>query len=235
VGGGVRPLVPALLGNRCAHRRRFPADARAHLRRAQSRGNGDDVRVPHTRDLPLSRGILRFLPPLRGGLYVELRRLLLLDHRIRIRHEDGVSRRGAYVGRRKGAMPSRISRSSRSSYRWWRSVPIDRSMPMMDCVRRIGNNLVLALLTSSQIAAGTAAFGFGICCLAGKLTMDLFDSPMYKSTSVSDFWGRRWNRLVGANISLISSLCCCCCHRLFLCHSECYAPPPPPSRDRCFI
>ena len=69
--------------------------------------------------------------------------------------------------------------------------------PMMDCVRHIGNNLVLALLTSSQIAAGTAAFGFGICCLAGKLTMDAFDSPMYKSTSVSDFWGRRWNRLVG--------------------------------------
>jgi hypothetical protein len=69
--------------------------------------------------------------------------------------------------------------------------------PMMDCVRHIGNNLVLAILTSSQIAAGTAAFGFGICCLAGKLTMDVFDSPMFKSTSVSDFWGRRWNRLVG--------------------------------------
>mmetsp|Transcript_10710 Transcript_10710/g.23235 ORF Transcript_10710/g.23235 Transcript_10710/m.23235 type:complete len:755 (-) Transcript_10710:141-2405(-) len=60
----------------------------------------------------------------------------------------------------------------------------------------IGNNLLSALLMSLTVATGTAAFGFAICGLVGILTLDVFDSPMFKSTSVSDFWGRRWNRLV---------------------------------------
>eukprot|EP00578_Thalassiosira_sp_NH16_P019514 CAMPEP_0181086972 /NCGR_PEP_ID=MMETSP1071-20121207/6030_1 /TAXON_ID=35127 /ORGANISM="Thalassiosira sp., Strain NH16" /LENGTH=586 /DNA_ID=CAMNT_0023168841 /DNA_START=17 /DNA_END=1774 /DNA_ORIENTATION=+ len=60
----------------------------------------------------------------------------------------------------------------------------------------VGNNFLSALLTSLTVATGTAAFGFAICGLAGILTLDAFDSPMFKSTSVSDFWGRRWNRLV---------------------------------------
>ena len=60
----------------------------------------------------------------------------------------------------------------------------------------VANNFFSAVLTSSTVATGTAAFGFAICGLAGILTLDVFDSPMFKSTSVSDFWGRRWNRLV---------------------------------------
>ena len=60
----------------------------------------------------------------------------------------------------------------------------------------IGNNFLSALLMSCTVATGTAAFGFAICGLVGILTLDVFDSPMSKSTSVSDFWGRRWNRLV---------------------------------------
>ncbi|KAL9189466.1 hypothetical protein ACHAXT_009141 [Thalassiosira profunda] len=60
----------------------------------------------------------------------------------------------------------------------------------------IGNNFLSAVLTSSTVATGTAAFGFGICALVGIQTLDVFDSPLFKSQSVSDFWGRRWNRLV---------------------------------------
>jgi len=60
----------------------------------------------------------------------------------------------------------------------------------------IANNLFAAVLTSTTIACGTGAFGFSICALAGLLTLDVFDNPMFESSSVSDFWGNRWNRLV---------------------------------------
>ncbi|KAL7544477.1 hypothetical protein ACHAWF_007860 [Thalassiosira exigua] len=60
----------------------------------------------------------------------------------------------------------------------------------------IGNNFLAAVLTSSTVATGTAAFGFAICGIAGVLTLDVFDDPMFQSISVSDFWGRRWNRMV---------------------------------------
>jgi len=60
----------------------------------------------------------------------------------------------------------------------------------------IANNLFSAVLTSTTIACGTGAFGFFICALAGLLTLDVFDNPMFESSSVSDFWGNRWNRLV---------------------------------------
>lgn len=60
----------------------------------------------------------------------------------------------------------------------------------------IGNNLIAAVLTSTTIACGTGLFGFAICALVGLLTLDVFDNPMWKSTTVTDFWSRRWNRLV---------------------------------------
>ena len=60
----------------------------------------------------------------------------------------------------------------------------------------IGNNFLSAVLTSSILASGTGVIGFVISGLAGILTLDVMDSPMFKSTSVSDFWGRRWNRMV---------------------------------------
>lgn len=60
----------------------------------------------------------------------------------------------------------------------------------------IGNNFLAAVLMSTIVATGTGTFGCAICCLAGILTLDVFDNPMFQSTSVSDFWGRRWNRLV---------------------------------------
>mmetsp|Transcript_5815 Transcript_5815/g.11388 ORF Transcript_5815/g.11388 Transcript_5815/m.11388 type:complete len:424 (+) Transcript_5815:32-1303(+) len=60
----------------------------------------------------------------------------------------------------------------------------------------IANNFLSAVSTSLTISTGTVAFGFGICALFGIRTLDVFDNPMFGSTSVSDFWGRRWNRLV---------------------------------------
>ncbi|KAL7472334.1 hypothetical protein ACHAXS_012670 [Conticribra weissflogii] len=60
----------------------------------------------------------------------------------------------------------------------------------------IANNFLSAVSTSLTISTGTVAFGFGICALFRIRTLDVFDNPMFGSTSVSDFWGKRWNRLV---------------------------------------
>ena len=38
--------------------------------------------------------------------------------------------------------------------------------------------------------------GTGIECLSGNKVIELSDSPMTRSSSPSDFWGRRWNALV---------------------------------------
>lgn len=32
--------------------------------------------------------------------------------------------------------------------------------------------------------------------MLGRLTMDVFDNPMFLSDSITDFWSNRWNRLV---------------------------------------
>lgn len=61
---------------------------------------------------------------------------------------------------------------------------------------RLMNNLLAALLTCSTISTGTSAFGFVISALLGRLTMDVFDNPMFLSDSITDFWSNRWNRLV---------------------------------------
>ena len=61
---------------------------------------------------------------------------------------------------------------------------------------RIGNNFLSAVSTSLTISTSTIAFGFAICAIFGIRTLDVFDNPMFGSSSVSDFWGRRWNRLV---------------------------------------
>ena len=41
-----------------------------------------------------------------------------------------------------------------------------------------------------------AAFGFAASALTGFRTMVIMRNPLFASTSVSDFWGRRWNLLI---------------------------------------
>jgi Membrane bound O-acyl transferase family len=58
------------------------------------------------------------------------------------------------------------------------------------------NNLVVAGVTSLSLDGGTLGVGLGISLLSGCRTISVMDSPILCSTSPSDFWSLRWNRLV---------------------------------------
>jgi hypothetical protein len=59
----------------------------------------------------------------------------------------------------------------------------------------IGNNFLMASLTSCCLEVGATGVGLVMSLLSGFSTVDVNDNPLTKSTSPSDFWGRRWNRL----------------------------------------
>ena len=61
----------------------------------------------------------------------------------------------------------------------------------------IANNFLLAMLTSSVLDAGCTGLGILTSLVSGLSTMSFNDNPMTKSQSPSDFWGRRWNKIVG--------------------------------------
>mmetsp|Transcript_29691 Transcript_29691/g.45530 ORF Transcript_29691/g.45530 Transcript_29691/m.45530 type:complete len:443 (-) Transcript_29691:89-1417(-) len=58
------------------------------------------------------------------------------------------------------------------------------------------NNLALAFLTYFGLDTGSLLIGCSINLISGCSTISMNDEPLTKSTSVSDFWGRRWNQLV---------------------------------------
>jgi hypothetical protein len=60
------------------------------------------------------------------------------------------------------------------------------------------NNYLMAFLTSLCLEAGSTAIGLIISLLSGISTVELNDSPLTKATSPSDFWGKRWNKLVSS-------------------------------------
>mmetsp|Transcript_993 Transcript_993/g.2368 ORF Transcript_993/g.2368 Transcript_993/m.2368 type:complete len:409 (+) Transcript_993:575-1801(+) len=66
--------------------------------------------------------------------------------------------------------------------------------------RHLGNNLANAHLAGTNLETGTLLYGCLISMLTGYSTINLNDSPFTKSTSVADFWGRRWNKQVGGNL-----------------------------------
>ena len=45
--------------------------------------------------------------------------------------------------------------------------------------------------------AGTLICGIGVSLVTGVSTVEFNDNPLTKSQSVSEFWGQRWNRVVG--------------------------------------
>lgn len=56
--------------------------------------------------------------------------------------------------------------------------------------------LFISDLTGSALAFGTMMVGFGLECVSGITVIEVADSALTKSSSPSDFWGRRWNALV---------------------------------------
>ncbi|CAB9527527.1 Probable long-chain-alcohol O-fatty-acyltransferase [Seminavis robusta] len=58
------------------------------------------------------------------------------------------------------------------------------------------NNYAMASLTGMGLASGSLVVGTIIQGLTGTTVIELTNSPMTQSTSVSDFWSRRWNSLV---------------------------------------
>ena len=71
------------------------------------------------------------------------------------------------------------------------------------------NNFVLAYLTEMYLEFGTRSAAIVISLLSGLETIEVNDSPLSLSTSVSEFWGRRWNRLVGGllKVGIFKPIC----------------------------
>ena len=62
------------------------------------------------------------------------------------------------------------------------------------------NNFTLAYLAGNFLESGTLAFSIAISLITGFETIILNNNPLTRSTSIADFWGRRWNQLVGTNL-----------------------------------
>jgi len=81
--------------------------------------------------------------------------------------------------------------------------PIERAshgqqLTVLDFIHpgHLANNFIVAYLTHTCLKVGTSGFGLAISALSGIKTMTVTNNPMFGCTSPSDFWGRRWNRLV---------------------------------------
>lgn len=64
--------------------------------------------------------------------------------------------------------------------------------------RNLANNYIMAFHTSLSLEVGAAGIALGISTLTGIETMDLNVNPLTTSSSPSDFWGNRWNRVVSS-------------------------------------
>ena len=62
------------------------------------------------------------------------------------------------------------------------------------------NTFLMAALTKTTIEFGTSLQGLLVSCFSGYSTGDINIRPLTGSTSPSDFWGRRWNRLVSGGL-----------------------------------
>ena len=60
----------------------------------------------------------------------------------------------------------------------------------------IANNLLLAIATALFLEVGSVGVGLATSLVTGQQVVRLNDHPLTRSTSPSDFWGRRWNRIV---------------------------------------
>ena len=64
--------------------------------------------------------------------------------------------------------------------------------------KNLANNYIMAFHCALCLEVGSVGIALGVSTLTGIETMDLNVSPLSASTSVSDFWGNRWNRVVSS-------------------------------------
>jgi hypothetical protein len=69
------------------------------------------------------------------------------------------------------------------------------------------NNLLLGYLAEIYLELGTRAAAIVISLLSGLETIEINDNPLSRSTSVSEFWGRRWNRMVSELLRVSAVVC----------------------------
>lgn len=64
----------------------------------------------------------------------------------------------------------------------------------------LGNNYIMAYLTSIGLEVGSTGIGLLTSVCSGYDTVQLNFRPLSESSSPSDFWGQRWNRLVSSGL-----------------------------------
>jgi len=64
----------------------------------------------------------------------------------------------------------------------------------------LGNNYLMAYLTGIALESGTTGLGILTSLVSGMRTMEINHSPLTKSTSPSDFWAQRWDRIVAGGL-----------------------------------
>jgi hypothetical protein len=62
------------------------------------------------------------------------------------------------------------------------------------------NNYVMAYVTEIALESGATSLGLLTSLISGMSTMEINNSPLTKSASPSDFWGQRWDRIVGSGL-----------------------------------
>jgi Membrane bound O-acyl transferase family len=64
----------------------------------------------------------------------------------------------------------------------------------------LGNNFLVAYLTGTALEAGVTGLSLMTSFMTGISTSKFNDDPMLASASPSDFWGQRWNKIVGSGL-----------------------------------
>lgn len=62
----------------------------------------------------------------------------------------------------------------------------------------LANNYIVAYCMSVCLESGVTGLGLMVSLLTGYSTLSIHDDPLLLSSSVREFWGRRWNRMVRA-------------------------------------
>jgi hypothetical protein len=62
-------------------------------------------------------------------------------------------------------------------------------------IKQLLNNLLVAVMVSWSLVFSMNGVGSIIQVVGGFQTEDVVNNPMFGSTSPSDFWGNRWNKL----------------------------------------
>jgi hypothetical protein len=63
-------------------------------------------------------------------------------------------------------------------------------------IKQLLNNLLVAVMVSWSLVFSMNGVGSIIQVVGGFQTEDVVNNPMFGSTSPSDFWGNRWNKLI---------------------------------------